>query len=325
MTDPTQVRVACIGAGGISRRAHCPSLRDIEEARLVGICDVDPQRADALAEQFGFEAAFTDYRQMLERTAPDAVYVMVPPHLLGDIVPHCLHAGLDLLLEKPPGIAPEQTRTWARLAEKKGCTTMVAFNRRFIPVLSEARRLVEKRGPMHLITVTYVKDYQRIFDSAKAGGCLPVYLDAIHAVDAMRWLGGEVKALHSAVRAVEGVDPNTFAVLMEFESGAMGLLHAGWATGPRVHSFELHAVGASAYVDTNKQARFLARDLDEPTVVDAREVAGSDEFHVYYGFLAENRYFFDCIASGRLPKTHLGDAVRSMELCEAVMRGGWKG
>jgi len=322
MASTKPLRIACIGAGYIARAAHCPCLSEMDDVERVGICDVDLGRAKTLAETFGFGAAYGDYRTMLKETSPDVAYVMLPPHVLGEVIPYCLEAGLDLLIEKPPGMTPTQTRYFACLAEQKDRLTMVAFNRRFIPLLVEARRRIEECGPIHLCSVTYVKDYQRQFDPHKNGGCDPIYLDAIHPVDALRWLGGEVKNVRGAVRAVDGTDPNTFAAVLEFESGALGLLNTSWATGPRVHTFELHAVGASAYVDTNDQARILQRDAKDPMMLDAREVAGSDEFHRYYGFWAENRYFLDCVRSGRLPQTHLGDAVRSMELCEAILRCG---
>jgi len=201
---------------------------------------------------------------------------------------------------------------------------MVAFNRRFIPILVESRRLVEERAPIHQCCVTYVKDYQKNYDPHATGACDVVYLDPIHAIDALRWLGGEVKRVHSVVRSVEGADPNTFAAVLEFDSGAVGLLNASWVAGARVHSFELHAVGASAFVDTNNQARVFTRGQKEPLVLDAREVAGSEEFHRYYGFLDENRHFIDCIVNDSLPKTHLADAVRTMELCDRILRQGWE-
>lgn len=324
MARSGKVKVAVIGAGNMSTTGHCTSLRDMDEVELAGICDLQRDKADAAAQKFGFAAAYTDFRTMLEEAAPDAVYVILPPQALCDVIPYCLEAGVHLFTEKPPGITVTQTRLWARLAEQKGCTTMVGFNRRFIPVLVESRRLVEEHGPIHLCTVTFVKDQQRNYQPHRYGGCDVVYLDAIHAIDALRWLGGDVKVVHPAVRAVEGENPNTFAAMLEYESGALGLLHTSWVAGARVHTFQIHAIGASAYVDADTCARILTRDSDEPTILDAREVAGSDEFYRYYGFFHENRHFVDCLLARTQPQTHFGDAVKTMELCEAIMRGGWR-
>ena len=326
MSGEARVKVAIIGAGWMARAGHCPSLREIEEVELAGICDVQQDKAEALAESFGIPAAYADYRAMLEEVAPDAVYVVIPAQLVYDIMRHCLEAGLDVFVEKPPGITPNQTRIMAALAEAKGCKVQVGFNRRFVPLLVEARRRVEEQGPMHQCEVTFYKDKRasgEIGDPYHWGGCEAVYLEPIHAIDALRWLGGEPAVVHAAVRAVDADYPNTHAAIFEYESGAVGILNHSWAAGGRMHTFQMHAVGASAYVEPGGSARIFTRGSKEPAVITSQGAAGSDEFHRCEGFFAESRHFIDCILKDEQPQPGLTDAVRTMELCDTILRAGW--
>jgi predicted dehydrogenase len=87
-------------------------------------------------------------------------------------------------------------------------------------------------------------------------------------------------------------------------------------TGARVHTWELHAAGGSAFVDGDLEARVTTPDGTETRTT--QEASGSDSTHHYYGFYGESRHFIDCIQEDRTPTSHLGDAVKTMELVEAI-------
>jgi len=308
MAGKNQVRVAMIGAGSMASRVHYPSLKEIPEAEKVAVCDLDEERARKAAERFGFELVYTDYRRMLDEVKPEAVYVIMAPHLLFDIVVECLERGVHVFVEKPPGITSNQTRAWARLARRHGCLTMVGFNRRFIPLLVQCRNMVQQKGPIHQCMATFIKGQGYPEQLFGASGI--ILADAIHAVDALRWMGGEVREVHSALNCVGQEFPNSFAALLRFESGGIG------------HTFEMHAAGISAYVDANTSATITCADSTEPQVITTRQAAGSEEMYKYYGFFDENRHFLDCILKGVEPQTNFADALKTMELCDAIMRGG---
>ncbi len=52
------INSAIVGCGVIGP-THAMSLRDIDGARLVAVCDVEPQKAEAMAREYG-GAAYTD-------------------------------------------------------------------------------------------------------------------------------------------------------------------------------------------------------------------------------------------------------------------------
>ncbi len=312
-----KVKLALIGAGGMANSVHYPSLAEMDDVEMVGLCDLDAERLRATGDRFHIETRCRDYRELIEKTAPDGVYILMPPHQLFDLVIHCLDHKLNVFIEKPPGVSSEQTRSMARAAERSGALTMVAFNRRFIPAARAAKERVEQRGAMTQCVATFYKN--QIGAGPYYGGAIDVLTcDAIHAVDALRWMGGEVVCAASDIRALESDFENSFNALLSFESGCTGLLLANWAVGKRVHTLEMHGKGISAFVDTDERAVIYKDNEAVGEEIWSRHLAGSDEPYKRLGFFAENRYFVDCIKHKALPETHFGDAARTMELVDLI-------
>ncbi len=309
------VRVAFVGAGSLANSVHYPSLAEMPDVEIVGIAELNQDRMRATAEKYGVENTFTDYREMLESVDADAVYVLMPPHHLFDIAVNVMKSGRHLFIEKPPGVTTYQTAALAELAEKHSVKAMCAFNRRHIPLMLWAREQVEAQGPINQCVSTFYKHHTggHYYD----GAIDILTCDAVHAVDTLRWLGGgEVARVTSSVKAVGATFKNAFNAIVEFDSGATGILLTNWMTGGRVHTWELHAAGGSAFVDGDAEARVTTPDGVATRTT--QEASGSDSSHRYYGFYGESRHFIDCIKEDSTPTSHLGDAVKTMQLVEDI-------
>ena len=313
------INIALIGAGGMANGVHYPSLAEFDDVNLVGLCDLIPSKLQATAEQFEIENTFSDYKEMLEKTGPDAVYVLMPPqHLFAPVV-HCLSQGHHVFIEKPPGLTTHQTREMALAAEQKGCKTMVGFNRRFIPLMRQVKEIVEEEGAIIQCMSTFHKNspaalyYDGIIDVLTC--------DAVHAVDALRWLGGgEVKAVASDINSFYSDRENSFNAIVKFDSGASGYLCTNWAVGGRIHIFEMHARGISAYINPDVGSGAVIHSNEGIKEITTVESAGTDANHKAYGFYGESRHFVDCIQHDRQPDTCFADAVKTMELVEQIYR-----
>ena len=196
---------------------------------------------------------------------------------------------------------------------------MVGFNRRFIPLLRKVKAIVEERGPIIQCMSTFHKNTP---NALYYDGVIDVLTcDAIHAVDALRWLGGgEVKAVASDINSFDSERENSFNALVKFTSGASGYLCTNWAVGGRIHTFEMHAREISAYINPDAGGRAVLYTPEGTTEITPEEAAESDASHRAYGFYGESRHFVDCIQQDRQPLTCFADAVKTMELVSAIYR-----
>lgn len=312
-----KIKLALIGAGNMANNVHYPSLREFKDVEMAGLCDLDAKKLEETARKFNIAKTYSDYKIMLEEIKPEAVYILMPPHHLFDIAIYCLKKKLHLFIEKPPAVTTDQTRELAILAGKNSCLTMVGFQRRHIPLAKKLREEVEKRGPIIQCVATFYKNY--IDQGPYYDGAIDILrCDAIHAVDSLRWMAGEVKAVASDVRSLHATYTNSYNALLRFESGACGILLTNWVAGRRFFTLEMHARGISAFIDPDDKGYLYKDGKAEGEVFDTKAVAGSKELFKYSGFYDENRHFIDCLKKKIEPMTNLEDALKTMELADKI-------
>ena len=308
------VRLALIGAGGMANAVHYPSLKEIEGVELIAICDLVEQKRFETAKRFGIPKVYADYREMLDKEACDAVYVLMPPHHLYDITVDVLRRKKHVFIEKPPALTRFQTESLARIARENNCITMTGFNRRHIPVLVHAKNEVESTGRITQVVATF---YKRAPAAYYNGAIDALTCDAIHAVDALRWMAGSEAA---RVACVEGqfddVVPNSWNAVIQFENGVTGVLLTNWSVTARAHTFEIHGLGASAFVVPEEETRIYKSG--ERVSVTSEQLTGRKEHHANYGFLDEARHFIACVRSGTQPTSNFDDAAKTMALVERI-------
>jgi len=311
---PDKIRVAMIGAGALANRAHYPSLRAMPDVEIVALCDLVESKCQSTGEAFGIRQRYTDYRRMLDAEKADAVYVLMPPYHLFDITMDVIERGLHVFIEKPPAVTTFQAESLALKAASKGVLTMVGFNRRFIPLMRQVRALVESQGPInHCVSVFYKAMPEALY---YRGAIDYLHCDAIHAVDALRWMGGAVDEVASVMGHFGWTRENACHAVVKFASGGTGVLMTNWATGGRFHTFEMHAQGISAFIDPDREARIYTPNEPQGRIITTQESAGTDEWHIYYGFCGESRHFIDCLKEGKEPETNFTEAARSMRLVD---------
>jgi len=335
MTSDGKVRVGIIGAGGIANQAHLPSLRDIEAAELVAVCDIVEERARNAAARFSVGKTYVLYREMLEREDLDAVFVLTEPDQLFRPTKVCLEAGKHVFMEKPPGITTFQAQTLLRAAREADRILQVGFNRRFNPLVQHVVKLMTERPPVTQVEGRFIKHVGAAF----SGGSISAFVsDAIHSADLVLWVAAGTPVAAATVEGqTEDVVTNRWNAVARFDNGVAGIIQSNYQTGGRVHSLEIHGPRGSAFVnlgfgDASCSAEILLHGGEESyslastgpgkvrrTSLDGNELAGSDEFHVCQGFRGEDEHFIECILSGTRPLTDIKQGVRAMEFIDLML------
>ncbi|MBT3270615.1 Gfo/Idh/MocA family oxidoreductase [Candidatus Poribacteria bacterium] len=311
-----RTRVAFVGAGGMANGVHYPSLASFDDVEIVGISDLDSARLNATADKYGVDGRYASYREMVEATAPDAVYVIGQPHIMYDIWTWCLGEGLNLYIEKPMGITMHQARALAHLAEANDCVTQVSFQRRTCPMVVMLHEECLKRGPITHAVCTFYKHGPSPYLAARDH----MMDDSVHAIDTLRWMcGGDVVAIDSVTKQIGTPDINVTIALLRFDNGATGVLMNSWASGRRVFRVEMHSPGVCVEAEHEGKGILYTDGDTAGEEFDTREVAGSEQNFVFGGFQAKNRDFIDAVRAGTLPGSHFGDAIKTMEVAEKIL------
>ncbi|MGE5623642.1 MAG: Gfo/Idh/MocA family protein, partial [Methanocella sp.] len=230
-----KVRVALVGCGRVSV-VHTDALARIPEAELVLAVDSRPERAQAVAEQYGCRWA-SDFEAALGEGV-DAVQICTPHYLHAPMTIAAAEAGKHVLTEKPMAIQVADARAMIRAAEAHGVTLGVIFQTRYneaaraVKQAVDCGRLGRLRGARAIVTWFRDDEYYAESDwkgtwDKEGGGVL---IDqAIHTIDLMQWILGPVLELEARCGnlahpklAVEDVAQ----ALLRFANGAQASLYA---------------------------------------------------------------------------------------------------
>jgi predicted dehydrogenase len=325
------IRVGVVGAGFIGRD-HLAAYAGWPEARIVGVADVDPERARAAAEPYG-ASAWPDLATMAagvrrEGAPLDAVSVCVPTGMHLSAVREAAAAGLHILLEKPMATSVAECDEIVELVEAAGVTLMLGFTHRFHAELIRARELI---GAGRLGSIGLVHDHFSFGETGpwpawyyarELSGGGELMHDAVHLVDRMAWLlDSPIVEVHgrtsSFVRGIDGVEDAGVATLA-FANGAIGSLFVHEASfplhrdDPRVPmpgrlELEIHGTAGSLRYRTWQSLEFDS--ADEHWQIDD---APRDEMRLEIG------EFLAAIREGRSPSVGAAEGRRGIAVVQAI-------
>lgn len=232
------IRAAVVGCGDVSV-VHLQAIDALADAVLVGVCDTDPAAREAAAARYGVPA-FADHRQLLAGAQPDVVHISTPHHQHADVAVSCLEAGVAVILEKPLAHTLADARRILIAAEQHPTTKIgVCYQNRYNATVQAVHALVTS-GDLGAVTgasATLLWHRTPAYYQAKpwrgrsdqSGGGVLIN-QAIHTLDLVQWLLGEVTAVAGSAgtyRLGGVVDvEDTAQLVLDHASGARSIVFA---------------------------------------------------------------------------------------------------
>ncbi|KXA91222.1 hypothetical protein AKJ57_01980 [candidate division MSBL1 archaeon SCGC-AAA259A05] len=142
--DKEKVRIGLIGAGQIGG-FHLDGYEKIKAADVLAVADVDEEKAKNVAEKYGIEHVYSDYRELLENEEVEAVDVCVHNNLHAPIVIGSLEAGKEVFSEKPLAGSYFDARRMYEKAKEEGRHLSVQNLILFSKETRAAKKLIEDR------------------------------------------------------------------------------------------------------------------------------------------------------------------------------------
>ncbi|MBR3108418.1 MAG: Gfo/Idh/MocA family oxidoreductase [Clostridia bacterium] len=320
-------KISVIGCGNHSSLVHGPSyaryVQEHPDTVLAACCDLDESKAKAYREKFGFQKHYTDMRRMLQAEQPDAVCIVVPEHAICPTSIAVMEQGFHVLLEKPPGLTPDDTKRMIRTAEKSGVINQVAFNRRYHPMLSALKTMMAQQTDMPLQTLFY--------DFFRFGRTEPsFYTTAIHGIDTAKYLiGSDYKEVSFAYQDLPCAGPNVMNILLSctFENGVIANLHFCPISGAVVERIMVNARDHTFFLRmpiwNGNDMPGEIQHMEKAKLVSSLsglDVNPCQDMYVTDGFYAENKAFFDTVRAGTKSANDIRSALQSVEIADAIRR-----
>ena len=76
-----KIGIGIIGAGSIADIGHCPSIRELENAELIALCDNNKENLDKLQKKWEPKRVYTDYHDLIRDKEIQVVIVATPNYL----------------------------------------------------------------------------------------------------------------------------------------------------------------------------------------------------------------------------------------------------
>ena len=352
------LNVGVIGAHRWAESAHLPGYAAYDRARVVAICDVEIERARAMAEKFAIPKVYANHHDLLADPAVQMVDVCTPTHTHLALSTDAVNAGKHVLSEKPLADRADDAFALARLADARGVRTKLGFTFRYSPAMRQLRawiadgtlgeifhihgfeqnsQFLDPDFPLRQVTPGAPRD--RLIPSSVVGY-------GSHLVDLMRWCGGEFAHVTASLRnfvperVVRG-EPGRRRILVEdgaiglveYAAGTQGLLQTSYIAVGNYPGVEVRVYGSKGAA--------IARLIDEHGVAETLTHARADavEFErvaigadalppgttlatpwpeLYYRNLV--RHFVDEILDDGPADCTFFDGAKSQEIVNALIR-----
>ena len=247
MSGRPALRVGVIGCGPIGT-LHAEAVCRSPLATLAGVCDLDRERAECLAQRLGRDVvAYGRSSDLLRAGAVDVVTIATPDHLHVDVALEAIDAGCHVFCEKPLATTAAEARSLVDAAARRGVKLGVDYNRRFgfgyrMPERCSRTGSSETSGRC-----------SSTFSTGRPAPRWPRFPEVIlttlltHHLDLARWFGGEVASISArfgpADPAASGLRRDV-VISLEFAGGAVGAIVAGYRDGLTRTSERAEIVGS---------------------------------------------------------------------------------
>lgn len=343
MSGGSPLRIGIVGCGNIADN-HARAYASFEGVEVVGVCDVELARAESFAGVRGIPQAVDSVDKLIE-LGVDAVSICTPHPTHEQVVTAAAQRGVHVLCEKPIAITAAAARRMVETAAKHNVLLGVVYQRRFWPAAQRVRNAID-RGvlgtPMlgrcdallHRGDDYYESAPWRGTWAADGGGVLMT--QAVHYLDLLQWYMGtpvEVFAkagnfTHGNVMEVE----DTVVAVVTFASGAVGTVTATVSAAPSLGA-RISVTGSSGAIveiaeypegsDASVEIWTVPGEESTSSVIaegglQPSKTVGEVNVSLEGLHRLQLQDFVEAIREGRAPAITGTDAIRSLEMVEAV-------
>lgn len=300
-----KVKVGVIGTGSMGQH-HVRVYSSMNDVDLVGLADVQKEKAMALAEEYQTNS-FINYRDLLKEDL-DAVSIVVPTALHKEVSLYAINKGIDTLIEKPIADTITNADEIISNANRNKTKLMVGHIERFNPVVIRLKEEIasENLGKIVAMSATRVGPYNpRIRD-------VGIIIDlGVHDIDIMCYIYSErVRSVHAYAGSVIHKFEDYASILLGFNNGNSGIIETNWLTPHKIRKLTVTGTKGIAYADYIQQTLRICNEKGETDIeIEKREPLRNELEH-----------FIQCIKGDKEPVVTGLNGRHALEIAIAAIR-----
>ena len=227
--------VALIGCGFFARN-HMQAWADIPGVRVVGVCDMDIERAERFAEDFHVDHVFSDAATMLQKLDPTIVDIATTVGSHRALVEHAVKPGRTVICQKPFAETLRDAAAMVAAADSAAATLLVHENFRWQKPFRVMRDLIEERdiGPLQFAKFSFrhgfdIYAHQPYLAEVERLALMDV---GLHIFDLARHFMGEAQTISCVTQRlnpmVKGED--AFSTLMRHQGDGVSICDCSFSS-----------------------------------------------------------------------------------------------
>ena len=304
-------KAGVIGVGSMGQH-HARVYGELTSVDLVGVCDVDADRAASVADRNDTRVLSRD--DLID--AADLVSIAVPTEYHYEVARECIERGAHVLVEKPFVAEREQGERLRSLADDHDVRVQVGHIERFNPAVAAVREFIDDHDLIAIDAQRLSPPLDRDIDDSAAFDLM------IHDIDVVFSLvGDDVNAINAL-----GTRSNRYInAQLGFESGVVASLTASRLTQEKVRklsitteeswivvdylnqSIEMHRHSLPEYIEQQGELRYRHEGIVERPMVESAEP-----------LRRELASFVECVSAGREPEVTAADGLRALDVAKRI-------
>lgn len=331
---PPEKRIgfAVVGLGRLTVEEILPAFGATKKARVTALVSGSPEKAAALAEQYGIEKSsiygYDSLEKLKENSAVKCVYIVLPNAMHKEYTLRAAAAGKHVLCEKPMANSAAEAREMVNGCKTAGKLLMIAYRCQYEPYNRKVIQFARsgQHGPLRFIDAVNVQnlgtgEQWRLRKALAGGGALPDI--GIYCLNATRYVTGQEPEEVSAqiysppgdarYREVE----ETVSFTLRYPGGVLAncLTSYGMHTSRYLH---LHTPAAAiklldAFAYSGQRLQVGHREGEAESQAELKLTAANQ-------FALEMDHMAECIQQGKQPHTPGEEGLQDHIIMEAIYR-----
>jgi UDP-N-acetylglucosamine 3-dehydrogenase len=299
--------VAVVGVGFWGRN-HVRVFNELPETELLGVCDVNPERAKRVAKEMNIRW-YTDSEQLLKREDVEAVSICTWTTAHAAEAIRALNEGKHIFVEKPIASTVQQARQIVELARREDRHLSVGFIERFNPGVQRAKEAVDRKEIGSVVSGTAI----RVSEWPERIGDIGVVKDAaIHDIDIIPHVFSDKPiAVYARLGNLKHEKFEDYAqIMLTFEGGKTAFIEANWLTPYKIR--RLVVTGSEGILSLDYLTQEIKIDKAEHTRIPRHEWQEPLKL--------ELQHFAKSVLNNKEPRVSGVDGLNALIICEAVMQ-----